>query len=363
MRSVVKSAGLLLTICCNSACNEEGALGLAGPPIPEQMARSGRANDDSPEHASDAGDRPREVLDEIGEANGPVMPFQLAREAGRFTDHKACILHEGRASALLSDALGELSIDSLASDACRIVEAVHAKAAAPCDHVVLRSLQDSCKTAAAVAAATPSACPLVAAGDPSRGREPLCLALASHDAQACDALEGSDAQSCRAALLGSRAFCMDAPTRQRRESCVRVVERWRGLTVGADAGGATKTEFRVRLTTASGVQTYDALASGGAVLVEKKKGRMLTLAAMRGRQHLKLSMRTAKGFRWELESLELSDQGLVVARAGGQEVESSVVFDAGLHVVTISLRSRGDTGSFATLDVVAPVRDRVAASP
>jgi hypothetical protein len=268
----------------------------------------------------------------------PARAVVLAEEAARFTTHAACLASVAAPGALARDALEDLGLGSLRADACRVVEAVHAKSASPCSAVTLEPLRARCLVAAAVARDEPDLCPPIDPLDPTRGRDVLCLALAGHRARACDALEASDAVACRAAVTQSRALCKDAPTSARRTACQRTADRWRGLT--RDEGAGEPVEAHAVLVRAEGTRTFDELARAGAVVVERGGKRKLSLEAARGRTRLVLRLRLDAAGSATLDTLELTEAGVVLAKASADHATATVTLDApdgGARSATIAI--------------------------
>jgi hypothetical protein len=292
----------------------------------------------------------------------PAREVVLAEEAARFTTHAACVASVAAPGALVRDALEDLGLGSLRADACRVVEAVHAKSAEPCKGVILEPLRARCVVAAAVAREEPELCPPNDPLDPSRGRDVLCLALAGHRARACEALEASDAIACRAAVTQSRAVCKDAPTTARRRACQRAADRWRGLT--RDEGARDAVEAHAVLLRHDGPRAFDELARVGAVLVERGGKRRLSLDAARGRTRLVLRVHVDGAGVATLDALELTEGGVVLAKATAPQTAVTVTLDepdGGARTATVVVTPKG--GGFERFEVTAPVRDLVRATP
>jgi hypothetical protein len=292
----------------------------------------------------------------------PARTIVLAEEAATFTTHAACVASVTAPGALVRDALDDLGLASLRADACRVVEAVHAKSTDPCKAATLEPLRNRCLVAAAVAREEPELCPPLDPLDPARGRDVLCLALAGHRARACDALEASDAIACRAAVTQSRALCKDAPTAARRQACQRTADRWRGLT--RDDGAREAVEARATLVRADGERAFDELARAGAVLVERGGKRKLTLEAARGRTRLVLRVRLDATGAATLDTLELTEGGVVLAKAADDRAAVSVALEApdgGARSAKVVVSAK-DAG-FVRFELAAPVRDLVRTGP
>ena len=360
MRSGVKTAAALLLFGCISGCEDD-------PPLPPRE-RASTEHAPPPgatfEPPADGGPLP-DKADElpVADRSPPGAPFNLAAAAASFTTIDACIAQGKAPDALWTATLDELGFESLRADACRIVAAAHDKSAEPCKGSVLTPLAHACRVAAAVTLEDPTACPPVDANDATRGRDALCLALASHRAQPCDALEASDAVSCRASLRQVRALCKDAPTPARRAACLRSLERWRGLTHEVET---PPDDAHATLQRSDGERGFDELARVGAVLVEKGKQRRLVLEASKGRTRLKMRLRLGAATDATIETFELVEGGSVLASANEHDARAEVQLsdpDAGIMHATITLRSTLESAAFRSFVLTTAVRDHVRTAP
>jgi len=350
-------------------------LALAGcedePPRPEMPATA--PEQPSPPKAPAAAPNletpaePEDLVPRGSELPAPSARERLvnfAEEAARFSTLEACVAAIPSRGPLLSDALEELGLASLARDSCHLIEAVHARSAEPCKAVSLGVLATRCLVAAAVARSEAEACPAVDAHDPTRGRDALCLALASRRTQPCDALEASDAITCRATTRQERALCKESPTAARRQACARSVERWRGL-VGPVAE-APEHAPRAQLDRPDGSRAFDALAVAGAVVVDRAGKRRIAVDVARARTRLKLRLRVDAAGAAELEVFELTEGGIVVAHSGPL-ARASVTFherDGGAaEALTVVLKAGGEAEGFTSFTLTTPVRDRIAGAP
>ncbi len=361
MCSGVKSRALIclgLYVLALPGCDE------APPPpdrpaqIPEQPSAPALPStattsvDEGPASASDSGDA----------RTGGLVNF--AEESARFTTFDACVASLPRVGALAADALEDLGLGAVHRDACRLVEAVHGKSAVPCRSVDVEFLERRCFMAAAVVRGESELCPAIDSNDPTRGRDALCLALATHRLQPCDSLEASDATTCRASTRQDRALCTNAPTRARRQACLRSVERWRGL-VGPVSEPTTEA-VRATLERSEGTRDFDDLARAGAVVVERGGKRRFVVDASRGRARLRLRARIDGNGAAELETFELTEAGLVLARSGPLARVAVVVHegDAGTPTgITATVRPGHGAEGFTSFVITTPVRDRLASTP
>ena len=358
MCSGVKTGALLVLGVYVLGCED-------APPLPSrELPTQEHLNTPAP---LDAGLPEALLLDEALLDAGPMAPgaFSLAAEAEAFSTMGACLARNPPPAALVSDALLSLGIETLREDACHLLEAVHDKRVEPCRTLGLRALEHPCLVAVAVAREEPSACPQVAAFDPARGRDPLCLALASHRSEPCEALEASDAVLCRAALKGSRALCNQSPTAARRRTCILQVERWRGLAreiAGAPVAGVHATLHRT-----DGDRSFDDLARAGAVVLERGAVRRVVIDVARGRVRMRLRVRLSATGAADVETFELSEAGAMLAKASGEDLRARVLFDANdggsPERVIVTLDATSETAAMRSFELVAVVRDRVHGTP
>ncbi|MBK6532672.1 MAG: hypothetical protein IPF99_24670 [Deltaproteobacteria bacterium] len=125
----------------------------------------------------------------------------------------------------LGRALAALQDDALLEDACGLDLAVRARAPERCASVRLSSLRETCAFRASIAAARPEACP-PAPG--LRGRDPVCVALASRNAALCAAASLTERTRCLALSAGDPRPC-DALDPLLRPACARDLEALRAV--------------------------------------------------------------------------------------------------------------------------------------
>jgi hypothetical protein len=145
----------------------------------------------------------------------------LKSDVDAFTTLDACVRERTVTDPLIGDAIDALGYDTLARDACRILQALKEKSPVACRPIASSALRARCESYLAVAAADPNLCPMNGSGRLA-AREPVCLARASRDERLCAAAPVLERATCRALVLGKKAECGD-------NSCVRQVERYRGL--------------------------------------------------------------------------------------------------------------------------------------
>jgi hypothetical protein len=125
----------------------------------------------------------------------------------------------------LGRALAALQDDALLEDACGLDLAVRAHAPERCASLRLSSLREACAFRASVAAARPEACPAMPG---LRGRDPVCVALASRDAALCAAASLTERARCLALAAGAPRPC-EALDPLLRPGCARDLEALRAV--------------------------------------------------------------------------------------------------------------------------------------
>ncbi len=368
MRSGVKAVfGLTLTVYALAlpGCEDDEPSFPARPPPPAAPTPTPAPGDIPP--LSPEGDGIRAGAEPSAPSQSlPRRRVSLAEEAAVFTTLASCMDRIALPDPFLADVLDDLGLDSIRRDACRVVEAAHTRSTTPCADVTLEPLADRCRVASAVARGEPELCPQTSATDPTRGRDPLCLALARRDSQPCEALEASDAIACRAAVRQTHALCNASPTAKRRAACTRLVERWRGFF--PERSQVDQAEPRATLERSDGSRSFDALAGAGVVVVTRGSKRFVVFDVSRGRVHVRLRALLDEQGRGQLERLEITEAGSVLVDATGAHATATVVFsqhDAGKASLSasIAVRARNDDGMLRSFALLAPVRDVVVQSP
>lgn len=125
----------------------------------------------------------------------------------------------------MARALQALQDDALLEDACGLDLAVRARAPERCSTVRLSSLREACALRASIAAGRPEACP---AAPGLRGRDPVCVALASRDASLCAAATPTERARCLALATGDHRPCDDLDPLLR-PTCARDLDALRAV--------------------------------------------------------------------------------------------------------------------------------------
>jgi len=206
----------------------------------------------------------------------PSAAGSLATEIASFVSLEACVKAHAAVDPLVAYGLHALGYRTFLMDACRILEAGHARSDEPCRRIDATGLAQECEAVVATRMGAADRCPLRVPGSPSLGRDPTCLAIATGDARLC-AAEGSDGRlRCEAITLRDASRCGAA------SACARDVARWRDvspaapqrvpppkivahLSVRERGSGAASVEAPLRSLVAQGV-------------VEVKHGREISLA-------------------------------------------------------------------------------------
>jgi len=160
----------------------------------------------------------------IGHEQDPAAPGgDLQSDLAEFTTLDACVRSHRVTDPVLADAVEALGYDTLARDACRILQALKSKDAKLCLPIAAAPLRQRCESQVAALAGEPALCPLVSGSSAVSVRDPICLARASRDERLCAAALGSDRTLCQALVRGRASDCGND------RACVRQVERFRAL--------------------------------------------------------------------------------------------------------------------------------------
>lgn len=125
----------------------------------------------------------------------------------------------------LQRALAVLDDRILVVDACRLDLALRARDPSWCDGVTLSPLKDACLSRAAMLGGQPARCPSALG---ARGREPVCVAIASRDVTLCRAAVASERPRCLALARMDRRVC-DRVDPLLRPGCTRDVDALAGM--------------------------------------------------------------------------------------------------------------------------------------
>ena len=154
---------------------------------------------------------------DAGEIEGVVDPPAPAgdfrAELAAFTTVDACVAQRGALDPAVGDALEAIGYDTLVRDACRMLEAAHAQDRKRCAGIDASSLRERCEALVAELAGDPDACPFQFPARPESGRDPVCIAVAVHDARFCAAAVGApDRATCEATFALDDGPCKRLPT-------------------------------------------------------------------------------------------------------------------------------------------------------
>ncbi len=154
----------------------------------------------------------------------PTPPAgDLASDVASFTSLDACVASHAKLDPLVGDALLSFGYDTFLRDACRQLDAVKARDAKKCDAVVASELRTHCRSTVAMVTSAPEDCPFPESAG-TGGRDPTCIAVASHDPRLCAATNGSDRVTCEATTLRDSSKC-DALPAGERAGCKRIADR------------------------------------------------------------------------------------------------------------------------------------------
>lgn len=176
----------------------------------------------------------------LGEAVDPPAPVgDLKAEIEHFVNVDTCVAERAKLDPLVGDALKAIGYDTFLRDACRLLEAAKDKKKEACEKIDSGALRSKCSTWVAMLAQTPDSCPLIAEGQPGRGRVMECVAVAARDPRLCasESRIGSRAE-CEGLVTRNEARC-DSLLPNDRASCRREVLRYKSL-LGAPLDGLPK---------------------------------------------------------------------------------------------------------------------------
>jgi hypothetical protein len=248
------------------ACDNDDAPKRAPPPAPvASLARS---------LGVDAGE-----LEPSVDQPAPAGDFKAEMDA--FTTLDACAQQHAAIDPLVGDAVEAIGYDTLVRDACRVLDAAKSRDARRCEAIDASTLRARCLATVAEIVGDADACPFWIASRPDLGREPACLALASHDARLCAAtLEAPARVTCTAIAAHDAAPCKALPLRADQQRCARDEKRWAGAIPAADAHGGAEATPQSKATIADKPIPLD--VSRGVVLVERIDGAHFVVGPMGG---------------------------------------------------------------------------------
>ncbi len=215
----------------------------------------------------------------------PALAGDFESEVERFSTVDACVKEHAGIDPLVGDALEAIGYETFLRDACRVLDAAKAKDGRRCEAIDASSLRARCVATVAEILGAADACPWEAPDRPTRGRDPLCVAIASHDTRLCAALRTAAARaSCEAMAAPDDTPCAGLTSTVEQERCARNAHRWRNaLARAATSSVATPArsgspvgagELRIEVDDA-GPPTEESLASElehGVVVIEQRDG-------------------------------------------------------------------------------------------
>jgi hypothetical protein len=214
---------------------------------------------------------------ESASADPPALAGDLQADLDAFTTVDACVAAHAGVDPLVGDALEGIGYDTLLRDACRALEAAKTRSTRPCDDIAASSLRARCVARVAAIQGEPDACPWDVATRPERGRDPVCLALATGDPRLCAAaLERVDRVSCEAITGHDAAPCARLTGHSERGRCERDAKRWgRALPSKAApvrSGDAPQGKATILEANDAGSASFPVDLSRGVVVVERIDG-------------------------------------------------------------------------------------------
>jgi hypothetical protein len=242
-------------------CDDEGR---PSRPRPEPSASATPAE-------ADAGER---VL-----VDPPAPAGSLKSDIDGFTTVDACVASHSGVDPVVGDALEAIGYDTLLRDACHALDAARTHDTKRCDDILASSLRARCVATVAELEGDPDRCPWDVPSRPERGRDPVCLAVASRDPRPCAAaLQPVDRASCEAIVGHDAASCarLGAGDRAR---CERDARRWSGVVPAAVAHPTEAPHARATAAGAddAGVEEPSIDVARGVVLVERIDGAHVVL--------------------------------------------------------------------------------------
>jgi hypothetical protein len=168
----------------------------------------------------------------IVERTDPLPPAgDLREDVARFGTLDSCVAEHAVLDPLIGDAVRSIGYDTLLRDACRVLQALKMKDKTACAAIIASSLQARCESLVAMALQEPEKCPWALTSEKSRGRDPMCLAVATHDPRTCGAAAEAQKATCEALATGDATRCGHA-VGDERATCARDFERERTMLAG-----------------------------------------------------------------------------------------------------------------------------------
>lgn len=164
-------------------------------------------------------------------ATDPLPPAgDFKAEVDAFKTVNACVAEHAKLDPLLGDALRAIGYDTILRDSCRVLEAAKEKSREKCSPIASGALRSRCEAIVAYITGNDEACPLVAPGSPSQGRDPTCLAIALRDPRLCNALGLLNRIQCDALVTKDENKCR-AILEPDRSACIREVSRMKSIAL------------------------------------------------------------------------------------------------------------------------------------
>jgi hypothetical protein len=254
----------------------------AEEPRQSAAARARESGDSSPPPRASGGPSDQPV-------DPPAPPGNLAAEIEQFSTVEQCVASRSRLDPLLGDALEAIGYDTFLVDACRVLDAAKARDGRRCEVIEASMLRARCQITVAEILGAADDCPWQFSARPTRGRDPVCVAIASGDARLCaGATEALSRAVCAAVARHDAGSCATLPLAADRSRCARQAERWGALVQGlARAGGdrplnAPAGRFKAEAGDAEAPvdQDLNADLERGIVLVEGRDGTRLVLGTL-----------------------------------------------------------------------------------
>ncbi len=181
-------------------------------------------------------------LDAQALAEVPLDPTpaagDLRAEVEGFTTLDACVAQHAL-DPLVGDAVRAIGYETFLRDACRVLEASKLKDVKKCSGIDAGGLRSRCQSAVAMTTSNVDACPWMIPDERAQGRDPTCIAVATHDARLCAGELRARRSTCEALADRNEARCSGAVTPNEQATCKREALRWKRL-LDAPAAAAGK---------------------------------------------------------------------------------------------------------------------------
>ena len=105
----------------------------------------------------------------------------LKEDVTRFSTLDSCVAQHAVLDPVVSDAVRSIGYDTLLRDACRVLQALKLKDTSPCLAITASALQNRCESLVAMELQDPEKCPWYSTAEKELGRDPMCLAVSTHD--------------------------------------------------------------------------------------------------------------------------------------------------------------------------------------